>query len=88
MAVATGRGRSTAANNVSESPSSTNTGSNFGGGSRNTSSKSNKPKGRYSKADVKRITAMGFAEDVAINALLSNNSNVEEAIDSLVGGNY
>ncbi len=68
-----------------------NNGSARGGGSTNgsvngTSGRSRTVKNRYSKADVRRITAMGFAEDVAVNALVMNNSDVEEAINSLVGG--
>lgn len=39
----------------------------------------------YSKSDLKKITAMGFSEEVAIRALLANGCNVQEAINSLVG---
>lgn len=41
------------------------------------------PKLKYKEADVQKIVKMGFARDQAVQALVENHHNVEEAVHML-----
>lgn len=52
-------------------------------GKRDPDNKSNVPKLKYKEADVQKIVKMGFTRDQAVQALVENHQNVDEAVHTL-----